>query len=46
MRIAIALLPMALPAQAEECFSGLPKRVTFDSGRITTFIQRHGEEVT
>ena len=38
MRIGIALLPMALPAQAAECFSGLPKRVSFDSGWTTTII--------
>ena len=46
MRIVIALFLMALPAQAEDCFSGLPKRLTFDSGKTTMIIQRHGESVT
>ena len=44
--VLLALLAMALPAQAEECFAGLPKRVTFDSGKTITIIQRHGEDVT
>ena len=44
--VLLALLAMALPAQAEECFAGLPKRVTFDSGKTITIIQHHGEDVT
>ena len=40
MRIVIALLLLALPVQAEDCFSGLPKRVSFDNGKTITIIQR------
>ena len=46
MRIVIALLLLALPVQAEDCFSGLPKRVSFDNGKTITIIQRHGEDVS
>ena len=45
---AMALAALALPALAEEvpCFEGQPKKVTYDTGRTTTIIQRHGSDVT
>jgi hypothetical protein len=42
----VALTLMAAPAAAQECFSGLPTRVTFNDGRVQTIIQRHGADVT
>lgn len=45
MRILLAFMLMALPATAQDCFVGLPKRVTYDSGKVATVIQRHGEEI-
>lgn len=46
--LALALVALASPslAQEAECFSGQPKKVTFDNGRTTTIIQRHGSDVT
>ena len=46
MRFVIALLFLALPARADECFTGLPKVLTYDNGRTTTIIQRHGDSIT
>lgn len=46
---AMALAVLALPALAQEeaaCFTGEPKKVTFDTGRTTTIIQRHGSDIT
>lgn len=46
--LALALVTLAAPALAQEaeCFAGQPKKVTFDSGRTVTIIQRHGSDVT
>ncbi len=45
MMLALLAL-MALPAQAEECFSGRPAQVRYDDGHTVTIIQRHGDDVT
>jgi hypothetical protein len=46
--LAMALAVLAGPVLAQEvaCFAGQPKKVTFDSGRTTTIIQRHGSDIT
>lgn len=47
--LALALVALASPALAQEeaaCFEGQPKKVTFDNGRTTTIIQRHGSDIT
>ena len=41
-----ALALLALPAQAEECFSGRPQKISYDDGRVLTIIQRHGDDLT
>ena len=46
MRILVALALVALPAQAEECFVGVPNRVSYDDGHVVTIIQRHGDDLT
>ena len=46
MRFWVVLALMALPAQAEECFSGSPSHVSYDDGHEITIIQRHGDDVT
>ncbi len=46
LRFLVVMLAFALPAQADGCFSGLPKQVSFDNGKTITVIQRHGEDVT
>jgi hypothetical protein len=42
----MALALLALPAQAEECFSGLPRQVQYDNGQTYTIIQHHGDDLT
>lgn len=45
--ILTVLALVATPALAQEaCFSGLPRQVTYDDGRVVTIIQRHGADVT
>jgi hypothetical protein len=47
--LALALAALAAPAVAQEeaaCFTGEPKKVTFDNGRTTSIIQRHGNDIT
>lgn len=46
MRLLMVLAVLALPAQAEECFSGRPAQVRYDDGHTITIIQRHGDDVT
>ena len=46
MRVFCVLALMALPVQAEECFTGKPKQIAFDTGKVWTVIQRHGDDVT
>lgn len=46
MRFLWALALMALPVQAEECFTGRPTQITYASGKVWTIIQRHGDDVT
>jgi hypothetical protein len=48
MRVLVALALLALPAQAEteECFTGSPRQIAYDTGRVETIIQRHGDDVT
>ena len=46
MRFLVLLLAFALPARADDCFSGLAKQVSYDNGKTITIIQRHGEDVT
>lgn len=46
MRWLAVLALLALPARAEDCFSGLPKRLSYDNGSYVTIIQRHGEDFT
>lgn len=48
LALALALVTLAPPALAQEaeCFVGQPKKVTFDSGRTVTIIQRHGSDIT
>ncbi len=44
--VLVALVLVAAPVQAQECFSGKPRQVTYDDGRVFTIIQRHGDDVT
>ncbi len=46
MRFLAVVLMMALPAQAQDCFSGKPKQVTYSDGHVVTIIQRHGDDLT
>jgi hypothetical protein len=46
MRFLAILALVALPAQAEDCFSGSPRKVTYDNGQVITIIQRHGDDLT
>lgn len=46
MRLWMVLALMALPAQAEDCFAGKPRQISYDNGRVWTIIQRHGDDVT
>ena len=45
-RFLMALALLATPAQAQDCFSGEPRQVSYDTGRVITIIQRHGDDVT
>lgn len=45
-RFLMALAMLAAPAQAQDCFSGDPRQVTYDTGRVITIIQRHGDDIT
>lgn len=42
----VAFALMAAPVQAQECFTGEPRQVSYDDGRTITIIQRHGDDVT
>ena len=44
--ILVVLAFLACPVQAQECFTGEPRQVTYDTGRVITIIQRHGDDVT
>jgi len=44
--IVVIMVLLAEPAAAQECFSGLPKRLDYDNGGHVTIIQRHGEDFT
>jgi hypothetical protein len=44
--VLVALALVAAPVEAQECFSGEPRQVTYDDGRVFTIIQRHGDDVT
>lgn len=46
MRFLVVTLMLALPAQAQECFSGKPKHVTYSDGHAITIIQRYGDDLT
>ena len=46
MRVLMVLALMALPAQAEDCFVGMPKQVSYDDGHVITIIQHHGGDLT
>lgn len=46
MRFLVILALFALPAQAEECFVGTPRQIAYDTGRVETIIQHHGDDVT
>lgn len=44
--VLLGLALMAAPAQAQDCFAGDPRQVTYDTGRVITIIQRHGDDIT
>ena len=44
--VLVAFALVAAPVQAQTCFSGEPRQVTYDDGRVFTIIQRHGDDVT
>ncbi|MEO6300360.1 MAG: hypothetical protein ABIO62_12125 [Paracoccaceae bacterium] len=46
MRFLAIMLMLALPAQAQECFSGKPKHVAYSDGHAITIIQRYGDDLT
>ena len=46
MRFLVAMMMLGLPVQAQECFSGLPKHVTYSDGHAITIIQRAGDDLT
>ena len=46
IRILAAFMLLAMPAQAQDCFSGQPRQVRYDDGRMITIIQRHGDDLT
>ena len=46
MRFWVVMMMLALPAQAQECFSGKPKQVSYSDGHAITIIQRAGDDLT
>ena len=46
MKVLMVLIVLAMPAAAQECFSGKPQQLTYDNGKVATIIQRHGDDLT
>jgi hypothetical protein len=42
----VVLLMLSLPAQAQECFAGKPRHVTYSDGHAITILQRAGDKMT